>query len=399
MDHHHSWVAATGPITALLVVPADMRVFIDAVGTVGPVKSAREALLGIRERVDALDGWRTVSVALVIASHLLTYSNIRITGSDVLYNQFYLPTLSEMGALGVNIFFVISGFVIYRNLMIERIESNRVSISGFYARRAVRIMPPLIFYVGVIDLLSIAGVVDYGSIHSLKALTFTCNIAHSGCGGWLGGHTWSLSVEEQFYLIIPLLFGTGLVRGIGNSGILLGFSILTIASIATWIGQATVSNFVINFLPIGIGVALAANEKPVKRLVSLMKPYLNGIFIVGIFAAARFSDSDYHIVGIFIESIFIAGLLMNTAFGASQLKRWLSVAAMVNIGRASYGIYLWQQLATYPFVGAGVLFYTLSISTCVFLSVLSFRLAESPLIHFGRKLSRRVDVWRPLIAE
>lgn len=63
---------------------------------------------------------------------------------------------------------------------------------------------------------------------------------------------------------------------------------------------------------------------------------------------------------------------------------------MVVIGRASYGIYLWQQLATYPYEKAGVVFYMISVPSAILLSLLSFRYIEKSIIKFGSRLSDRI---------
>ncbi|KZK74433.1 MAG: hypothetical protein A3K90_08705 [Pelodictyon luteolum] len=120
------------------------------------------------------------------------------------------------GFVGVDVFFVISGYLI-TSILIEEIENDHFSIIDFYERRARRILPPL-FAVTLVTtpavflLLSPEAIVDYGK--SLLSLSvFASNVYFALTGGYFANnvaakpllHTWSLSVEEQFYLFFPLL--------------------------------------------------------------------------------------------------------------------------------------------------------------------------------------------------
>jgi peptidoglycan/LPS O-acetylase OafA/YrhL len=88
----------------------------------------------------------------------------------------------------------------------------------------------------------------------VRALTFTCNFPGADCGSYLGAHTWSLSVEEQFYLVIPVLFL------IMNAHRRIATCLLMGLPVAGFLGTAGTAMFVANFLPISIGVACALNE-------------------------------------------------------------------------------------------------------------------------------------------
>ncbi|MGH9552321.1 MAG: acyltransferase family protein [Terriglobales bacterium] len=96
-----------------------------------------------QDRVGALDGWRTISVAMVIACHIGLYSSLALRDDgSILMQKVMLPGLNILGGLGVNVFFVISGFVICRGLMQEFETFGRLSLAGFYLRRFLRIVPP-----------------------------------------------------------------------------------------------------------------------------------------------------------------------------------------------------------------------------------------------------------------
>jgi peptidoglycan/LPS O-acetylase OafA/YrhL len=145
-----------------------------------------------RGKIPSLDGWRALSVLFVLVAHS------RIDGeSTSLYYYF--------GVTGVRFFFVISGFLITWLLLREEGSKGRISLGSFYLRRAFRILP--VYYVFLIVAFVSERLVfptQSTSIYQwLASLTFTAN--YSEARG-ITGHLWTLSVEEQFYLLWPLAF-------------------------------------------------------------------------------------------------------------------------------------------------------------------------------------------------
>ncbi|MGH9552322.1 MAG: hypothetical protein ACRD3W_23245, partial [Terriglobales bacterium] len=124
----------------------------------------------------------------------------------------------------------------------------------------------------VICILALAGVVEPKALGAIRALTFTCNIPNADCGGYLGGHTWSLSVEEQFYLIAPMLL-VGVAGHLKTrTAALAAILILTILWFAP--NHPAFASFAASFLPITIGVARAANEPGIRNLVRRQPTYI-----------------------------------------------------------------------------------------------------------------------------
>ncbi len=163
-------------------------------------KSTPPVSISESRRISGVDGWRAISVTLVIVSHLVPH-----LWPDS-HSQLAASMARDYGALGVRIFFVISGFVICRGFIQEQKTNKKISIAGFYIRRVFRILPPLLVYLLILCSLALTRVVDREALGALKGLLFVCNIEGIGCGGYLGNHQWSLAVEEQFYLVFPLLF-------------------------------------------------------------------------------------------------------------------------------------------------------------------------------------------------
>jgi peptidoglycan/LPS O-acetylase OafA/YrhL len=339
-------------------------------------------------RIDALDGWRSISIGFVIFSHIFLYSNMHFTGSGKISQLLLIPLLDELGFLGVKVFFVISGFVICRGLILERTKFGQISLIGFYIRRIFRIIPPLCLYVASIYCLARLGTVEGHATAILRALTFTCNFPTADCGGYLGAHTWSLSVEEQFYLVIPILLSLVNLRS-HFIGLILVPTIFFCVILLSLFHMPAAARFLSEFLPISIGVACALHEDRIKHWVhNLGAGYLYGAAFV-LVLTLRLTDTRVWEIAAAIEAFAIAAILMMTIFKTSQAQKILASTGFVAVGRVSYSIYLWQQLATYPFAGAGLGFYLLSLVGCVVFAFASYQLFELPLIERGRVLSRR----------
>lgn len=171
-----------------------------------------------KHRIRGLDGLRAIAVVLVLIYH-------------------YLPEVCPQGYVGVDAFFVLSGFLITYLLVGEHRRNGRISLKGFWARRARRILPPLFFVVLTCSALAtlIGGDALYG-LHRqvLTSLTFSYNWGEVIVGSdyftdalpKLFTNFWSLAVEEQFYLLWPLIvapmLATAARRHRLRQGILIG---------------------------------------------------------------------------------------------------------------------------------------------------------------------------------
>ncbi|WP_427924935.1 acyltransferase family protein [Streptomyces sp. cg40] len=146
-------------------------------------------------RVAGLDGLRTVAVVLVIVYHVE-------------------PDLVPGGSVGVDVFFTISGFVITRLLVTEYARTGRVGLWSFYRRRWLRLMPALLVMCAVTAVLSVTFALPLFQgawVAAVLAAGSVVNLVRAGNDGAYSdltaplSHTWSLGVEEQFYLAWPLL--------------------------------------------------------------------------------------------------------------------------------------------------------------------------------------------------
>ncbi|MGX5655288.1 acyltransferase family protein [Geodermatophilus nigrescens] len=149
------------------------------------------------QRLATLDGLRGIAVLLVVGDHAL--------GAFTDEGHLVPRALSAVtsGAVGVTLFFVLSGYLITGILTRERARSGRVRFGAFYMRRTLRILPAFYVFLTVVALLAMAGLVDVTAAQLLSAGLFVWDYSPAADGWWLG-HTWSLAIEEQFYLLWPL---------------------------------------------------------------------------------------------------------------------------------------------------------------------------------------------------
>jgi peptidoglycan/LPS O-acetylase OafA/YrhL len=148
-------------------------------------------------KIHSLDGWRAISVAGVLIAH---------------WDLSFLPDgwRGAAGIGGVRFFFVISGFLITWLLLREQSSTGRINLKAFYLRRAFRILPVYLAFLGICAVLSPYTRVNPDSGQWFATLFFGANYAD--LPGHFG-HLWTLAVEEQFYLVWPLAFALSIGTG------------------------------------------------------------------------------------------------------------------------------------------------------------------------------------------
>lgn len=302
-------------------------------------------------RIPSLDGLRALSIFLVVSLHSLQrYSENHHVGIGW-YGLFN-------GASGVFIFFEISGFLITTLLLQEHQKRGSVSLRGFYLRRAFRILPPLYFYIGFIVLLGVFGRLALNRSDIVSSLFFFHNYAtHSTM--WSLEHLWSISVEEQFYLVWPFIFVFCLRRP-GMTGRYVASIVPILILILSPFARVLLRlqpdpalhrisghlNF--DFLMFGCLVALLQHTP---RFESLYRAATRvwwippAVMVACNFIAARYENYFNFTIGFTLDGAAIAMfLLWCTRNPTSAVGRVLNWAPFVKIGVLSYSIYLWQTL-------------------------------------------------------
>jgi peptidoglycan/LPS O-acetylase OafA/YrhL len=303
--------------------------------------------------VPALDGLRALAVALVIAFHY--------TGAPL------------GGPYGVDLFFVLSGFLITTLLLEERAARGSVDLANFYLRRARRLFPALavmlvayLVYNAALGRDALATVADHGLYFGNIYFVVT----HGADNGL--GHLWSLAEEEQFYLVWPplllllararrplywvvaLLLCLMLYRGFP---ILDGASMTRLYRAPDAHSEGLVLGAVLAFLR---RRGFVAGEWAGKLGVALVvPPIVAGIWSVGL---PTFELGSF--------------LLIAAAVGETEIAGWLSAKPLVWIGTLSYSLYLWHEPVVWAFHRHDRL---VALALSLVCAWLSYRYVEQPL--------------------
>jgi len=342
------------------------------------------------QRIPELDGLRAVSVSLVLLYHIwsLQYATL------VPHIRLLSRVINNCGDLGVKTFFVISGFVICRLLIAEESSYGSVSLKGFYYRRIFRILPPLYFYLCMLALLLSLGAIRERWSAIMSSSLFLCDLNTPSHRSWYVGHTWSLAVEEQFYLIFPPLWI--LTSKPWKSRIFFGLFFLCTAWNLTvlftgWNGLL-VSRAVEGFACISCGVLMAIHEQRGRRLAASVPAFLAALTALMLFVHLVVSpDWQVQLYEGLIMPPAIGLLLLFSLGSGARLRALLCSPPVQAVGLTSYGIYLWQQFFSAPkeyFAGSGTVVPFLLPLLCVIVPI-SYILVEQPAMRYGRFLSER----------
>jgi len=301
-------------------------------------------------RIPSLDGCRAVSICLVLIAHLC-YTPVFQAAFNPLAHMVYL-----CGPFGVKVFFVISGFLITTLLLQEERKNGRISVKDFYVRRAFRIWPVAYAFILVVALLVQVGLMTLPPHNLVYASTFTMN--HAMVQSWFTGHLWSLAVEEQFYLLWPLIFLFTSRRGRLLSCFLV-MLLAPLSRILTYIYQPEIHLamqesllFMGDAIAIGCLLALLSKEledsKVMRRIIGMrlfvIVPLLSAVMYILLKPFPRF----YLAVGQSIALICIAITIWRVIHVRDAAFRLLNSKPLVTIGVLSYSLYIWQQLFLNP---------------------------------------------------
>ena len=348
-----------------------------------------------------LDGWRALSIALVILHHSQLHSNVPIF--DAL-----LQALSEVGEVGVEVFFAISGLLICSRLLDEESRSGRISVKSFYIRRCFRILPGAFFYLLVIAILGGFHIIPLVPLDWFGALFFFRNYAmvfeylHQSplALHWFTGHFWSLSMEEHFYLVLPAVL---VIFSRTRRWILIGFAI----GVGLWRGVVahvfetnhqimfrTDTHVDALFIPAVIALLLyplLRNQVARKWIPAWSFPVLLALEIVLLRGGIPFFFS--------LQGTLIPLLILSTVLHPRSLPaRALEMKPVRWIGLISYSLYLWQQLffgsnfISSPPRLAALRETPMNVVALLVCATCSYYLVEKPFIRLGHKLASAVAI-------
>jgi peptidoglycan/LPS O-acetylase OafA/YrhL len=353
-----------------------------------------------------LDGLRAIAVLAVFVYHFHNGGG-------------WLPG----GFLGVDVFFVISGYLITSLLLSEFRKEGRVDLVAFWLRRARRLLPAVGVLIAVV---MVAGAfLDFGQISTLRgqalaSMGYVTNwdliFSHQSyfeefARPSLFRHLWSLAVEEQFYLLWPLAFAACMTR-FGHRRVVIGVIAGAIASsllMAILFDPANPNRVFYGTdtraTPLLIGVALAFFWAPERlrpktgMLAPVALDVIGGIglamVLITLFSVHDYDLGLYH-GGFLLLSLWTAMLIAALAHPAAHLGRFVGSPGMRWLGLRSYSFYLWHwpvMQLTRPGIDValhGPILFALQLALTVALADLSYRYVEQP---FRRSTSWQRPDW------
>jgi len=341
-------------------------------------------------RILYIDSWRFIAIALVIASHIVEFSHPWYKENV----QGLTWRLQGAGAFGVQIFFCISGFVICRGTLSELAKTGSISIKGFYIRRFFRIVPPLLVYFLGVGALVAAGIAEVTFGQFVQSGLFLCNISTlGGCSWWLG-HTWSLAYEEQFYLLFPLLvMSTALGLKPARRRFLLGTAgLILVACSALIAGQNGLAQYVstLNFML--SGCVFAAYWHSIEPFAKRQSPFLWAFIAAATFGVGCFfpiSDLVRQVLTATIMPLAICVTVFGTPVAVPAIGKIFHSKWIGHLGKISFSVYLWQQLATANYGHTSIAFvYCMLVAVFAF-ALVSYHYFELPLVQTGARVAEK----------
>lgn len=345
-------------------------------------------------RIPSLDGLRTISVTLVIISHFLPLLGYSDKGN--------------LGMLGVKFFFVISGFLITGLLLKEIDKTSTINLTKFYFRRTLRIFPPYYFYLLILFIFTKINS-DLPTESFFYAVTYTSNYFVPTTWNLL--HTWSLSVEEQFYLIYPfvlIFFGHRKIVWLLIALIVISpFLRLTDYHLYSESGKMWIYyGFHANADGLATGCLMAIFYERLHKNSFYLKILNSRLFFIApillILTNSMTEPRRFYLGVTFTVSNFLIAMCIDwaiTNYKNNLLGNLLNSAPMEKIGVMSYSIYMWQQ----PFLNHDTklwfnVFPYNFIGIAVF-SCLSYFLIEKVSLRWRGKLERSFFKTAPKIKQ
>jgi peptidoglycan/LPS O-acetylase OafA/YrhL len=356
-------------------------------------------------RIPSLDGLRAMAVVLTSLVHLI-------------------PNWVPGGFLGVDVFFVLSGFLITSLLLGEFERAGRINLRAFYARRARRLLPAVVALIAVFTIVAIimhdtvrdlivAAVVD------LTVLTYTFNwtmvLGHQP--PWQVDHLWSLSVEEQFYLLWPLLLIV-LIKFASRRTVM---TVTLALALGSAVAQAVVfditrstdwaySSSPLHAQGILLGCLLGqlyvwrVADGAMARLAALKWPAVVSLAVILVLSLVLGVDDMITYDGgmffaVLAATVLVATMIARDTLGQNTgvLSRMFSSKVFVAIGKRSYSIYLWQNFMAWaltPMFRETWIWIPVNVIATGIASELSYRFVEN--IFMKKRTKSREKVTSPV---
>jgi peptidoglycan/LPS O-acetylase OafA/YrhL len=328
-----------------------------------------------------IDGIRAFAVTAVIINH---------------FNKEILPS----GYLGVDIFFVISGFVITSSLASRPSKNFRDFLAGFYTRRIKRLVPALVLFVLITSVLIClfnpapdaslkTGITSLFGLSNLYLLCQSTDYFAASTELNVFTHTWSLGVEEQFYFLFPFLVwftGFGRLATKGSRNLFWVMGVLSVTSLIAFIYSYKTNQPAAYFLmptrlwEMGAGCLLFLSLKHFNRFFRTLAK-VPPLIVTGAVVAVLFVPHQFAVQATFAIVVFTAVLITCLRSGTAAYNLFTH-PRVVYIGLISYSLYLWHwgvlSLSRWT-IGIHWWSMPLQIALMLLLSIASYRYVETPL--------------------
>jgi peptidoglycan/LPS O-acetylase OafA/YrhL len=357
-------------------------------------------------RIEGLDGLRAVAVMTVLVSHIF------IAAPGVLQYSFF-RTFARGGFLGVNIFFVMSGFLITSRLLQDKETGGQINLRKFYAHRALRIFPAVTVFLAAHYFYAVKN--DFplsGTAANEFAMTKATFLQYANYAVYKNPMTqfidnvslWSLSIEGQFYIAVPIVVFV-LFRKNRSNYLPVGIIVLSIGILAIqrgivyndlgWFATYIRTDTRIESLIIGmLGAVLMMKTNVVKPTFLRYASFPAVIVVVVIVLYGRADGSFMWFGGMTlfdVACLVIVLALAHQAFFASRILCWKPIAW---VGVISYGLYIWQ-IPVFRIIQrhgeklSNIERLVLAMSATFLLSALSWYLIERPAMRsqWGQRLA------------
>ena len=318
-----------------------------------------------------LDGVRGIAVLLVVISHWLEPSGIFEAG----------------GQVGVTLFFVLSGFLITSILRDEFALRDDVSLTVFYQRRFLRLAPALaVVFVVYLLWTTLLGI---DRVHDVLVAAFYAGNLVQGDMHELG-HLWSLAVEEQFYLVWPLVL-VGILRWAPRPALVVGVLAGALLVWHTGLYLATFDWGRIYFATDTVAFGLVAGGA--LALSGRSQPRLGAVLGIGLLLVASFANHQSG-VGAAMMILIVAPVAVLASLGliaGAARVPLLASRPLVWMGGISYGLYLWHGLINGMLgnaygLGWDIPARALAIPAAIGISWLSYRVIERPALRLKSRV-------------
>lgn len=348
------------------------------------------------KKIPSLDGLRAVSILIVLNTHAT------LTGS---YPKSISKFIPFIGDFGVTVFFVISGFLITSLLIKEKENQGKIDLGNFYIRRVLRIFPVYFLFLGVVLLIDNFQRLSIPQNFYLHALTYTTNFnlsemwTYDGHIHWLLGHTWSLAVEEQFYLFWPFILLLDRKKVVWIICILLVLSPIT--RVMTVLFRPYKHFFFADFFnysdSIMWGALIAYIWEYKSNIITKKLSYHWGIRVIVLVVLIGLNKFGNHLPPSFlapfervIVSAFVGYLMISVIVVKDDwVYKILNHRLVTAVGVISYSLYVWQQIFLYDanWLHGDVWYrqFPVNILIVFIVATLSYRLYEKQFLQLKKR--------------